>query len=440
MIATLIRVYWTNLRRDRVAQMMVFLLPIAFFSIFALVFGGRDKFTASRIPVAVADEDRSRLSARLVRALAREPGLAVVTRAQPPKCAPDSTGALLDRAHARAMVRAGDVPVAVVFPAGLDTSFARFGNGGASVTLLADPSDPVAPYTVSGLLEKVTMTAAPDRIMVQGMDDFDRFGGALTPAQKQSVEGMRVMLERASETDTAPGLGRGAAVGAGAGTDAGGFGSLLRIDRVDVLGEKQGGGMVAFYAAGIAVMFLLFSASAGGGALLDEVDSGTLERVLTSNVGMTRLLAGKWLYLTLLGMLQITVMFVWATVAFQLDLLHHLPGFLVMTAVTAATAAGFGLVFATLCRTRAQLSGISTVVILILSAVGGSMFPRFLMSPGMQRAGLVAFNAWALDGYIQVFWRNARVLDLGPQVGVLAAFLALFLVAARRLAARWEQA
>ena len=36
---TLLRVGWTNLSRDRVAQALTFLLPIIFFSIFAMVFG-----------------------------------------------------------------------------------------------------------------------------------------------------------------------------------------------------------------------------------------------------------------------------------------------------------------------------------------------------------------------------------------------------------------
>jgi hypothetical protein len=64
MIPTLLKLYWTNLRRDRVAQMMTFLLPVAFFSIFALVFGGRHEGTA-KIPVAVADEDRTPTSRSL---------------------------------------------------------------------------------------------------------------------------------------------------------------------------------------------------------------------------------------------------------------------------------------------------------------------------------------------------------------------------------------
>jgi ABC-2 type transport system permease protein len=75
-----------------------------------------------------------------------------------------------------------------------------------------------------------------------------------------------------------------------------------------------------------------------------------------------------------------------------------------------------------------------------MSALGGSMFPRFLMSPGMQKVGLVTFNAWALDGYQKVFWRDLPVSALAPQLAVLAGLTAAFLIAARMLARRWEAA
>ena len=196
--------------------------------------------------------------------------------------------------------------------------------------------------------------------------------------------------------------------------------------------------MISFYAAGIAVMFLLFSCSSAGGALLDEQESGTLERVLNTRVGMNGLLAGKWLHLTLLGLTQITVMFLWGALAFHLDLAGHLPGFAVMTLATAAAAAGFGLVLATVARTRQQLGGLSTILILTMSALGGSMFPRFLMSEAMQKIGLVTFNAWALDGYIKVFWREAPLTALWPQLAVLVGLTIVFLSLARVFARRWE--
>jgi ABC-2 type transport system permease protein len=72
-----------------------------------------------------------------------------------------------------------------------------------------------------------------------------------------------------------------------------------------------------------------------------------------------------------------------------------------------------------------------------MSALGGSMFPRFLMSESMQKVGLLTFNAWALDGYLKVFWRNAPLWQLWPQVLVLSTLTMVFLATARVLARRW---
>jgi ABC-2 type transport system permease protein len=155
---------------------------------------------------------------------------------------------------------------------------------------------------------------------------------------------------------------------------------------------------------------------------------------------MTQLLAGKWISFVLLGVMQVSVMFLWGWLVFRLELWSHLAGFLLMTVVTAAAAAGFGIMLGTLCRTRGQLAGISTTVILLMSAVGGSMFPRFAMSEGLQKAGLFTFNAWALDGYQKVFWRDSPVWELWPQLLVLASLTVVFLAAARSLARRWEVA
>lgn len=403
MIGVLLRISRLTLRRDRVAQLMAFILPIAFFSIFASIFGRPQVSATARVDLAVVDEDRSAMSAALVAALEADaslrvrdstgvgggPAIAGMKAAGPAPAA----RAPLDRAGAARLVREGEVPVAVILPAGWGATFPRLDGSTMKAELLADPSDPVARHLAVGMLQRAGARA---------------LRGAL-----------------AEETGEA----------------AAGEPMLVPADVRDVAGEKRGGRrMVAYYAAGVAVMFLLFSASSGGGALLDEQESGTLERVLGTRVGMTGLLAGKWLHLTLVGAAQITLMFAWAMVAFRLDLLSHLPGFALMTVFTAAAAGAFGLVLATIARTRQQLGGISTLLILSMSALGGSMFPRFLMSEGMQRVGLATFNAWALDGYLKVFWREMPVASLLPQLGALALMAAAFLVLARLFARRWEVA
>lgn len=418
MIGTLLQIGWTNLRRDRVALAMTFALPIMFFSIFAQIFGHQRNVT-QRIHLPVVDEDQSEYSRRLVAALGAEPELEVQTR-QGEK----DDGALLTRAAAEASIKQGNDTVAIVLPRGLggDHLFSFSGGGaGPAVQVLADVSDPIAPQLVTGLLQKVAFTAMPEAAAREGISMFERYAGPLTPTQRESTA---QWLGSLAQGQAAPSFGSA-------------FG--LRTTVVNVLQPGQGSGAtVAFYAAGVGVMFLLFSTSGAGGTLLDEEESGTLGRLLSSRAGMRGVLAGKWIYLTLLGIAQLTVMFVWGALIFGLPLLSHISGFAVMTMATAAAAGGFGLILATVSRSRQQLAGISTILILAMSAVGGSMFPRFLMSPTMQKIGLATFNAWALDGYLKVFWREAPLTALWPQVLVLAALTVVFLLGARLFARRWE--
>lgn len=395
MIRTLLRVAWTNLWRDRPVQLLVFVVPVVFFSIFAVIFGGQGGAATRRVRVLVVDESRTATSARLVEALAADPGLRVHTRWRAAGSR-DTARVPLDRARAEQLVREGECSVALVLPAGIDTSLSRFDGRGEAVLLLTDPSDPVAPRMAAGLLQRAVLGA--------GRAEAAEFGAGAPAAPAEELLPAR--------TREQPVVG----------------------------GARRPNGIVTFYAAGIAVMFLMFTASGAGGALIEENESGTLERVLSSRVGMTRLLLAKWLHITRLGVLQIAVMFAWGALVFRLPLLEHLAGFAIVTLFTAACCAAFGLVIATAARTRQQLQGMANLVVLTLSAVGGSMYPRPLMSETLQSVSLAGFNAWALDGYLKVFWRELPVAALWPQVLALAAFTVLFFAVARRLARRWETA
>lgn len=395
MTGVLFRAAWRKLWRDRAALLLVFVVPAVFFSIFALIFGQQRGGGTGRVRVLVVDEARSATSGRLVAALAADSGLRVHT-AWPAAGGRGAAPAPLDRVRAEALVRAGEAPVALVLPAGLDTSLSRFDGRGEPVELLADPADPIATPMVTGLLQRAVLRAGRAEAAEFGAAPAGDAGEDLMPARTRVV----------------PVAGR----------------------------EERPNGFVSFYAAGIAVMFLMFSASGAGGALIEEAETGTLERVLSSRVGMTRLLLAKWLHIAALGLLQITAMFAWGAVAFRLPLLEHLAGFAVVTVFTAACCASFGLVIATLSRTRQQLQALANLIVLTMSGLGGSMYPRPLMSETMQKLSLAGFNSWALDGYLKVFWRDQPVAALWPQLLALALFAAAFFALARRLAARWEAA
>jgi ABC-type Na+ efflux pump permease subunit len=424
MILAVARTHLARLRRDRAGFILAFVVPIVFFSVFALVFGSPRGATRS-IPVAVVDEDGSENSRRFVEALRREKGLRVLAGPAAPQGAPR---ALWTRAAAEEAVRAGDTPIALIVPKGFGDAPIHFGRapGAPTLLLLCDSADPVAPQVVAGLLQKVALTALPDAMAATGIAQMDRWGAGLSEEQKVRLrDAMGRLRERSSSGSASSGDG-----GSG----------LVAVETRDIVGRTKKNPASALLAAGLGVMFLLFSASGAGGALIEESESGTLDRILGTRVTMTQLLLGKLLYLSAVAVLQLAVMFVWGQIFFGVELTNHLPGFLLMSAVTALACSSFGLVLAAASRTRIQLVALSNLLILVMSALGGSMVPRYLLSEKIQKLGLVTLNAWAIDGFLKVFWRDEPLANLWPQVAVLLAAAVLLFIIARRLAHKWDVA
>jgi ABC-2 type transport system permease protein len=399
MIWTVVRVGLLRMWHGKTEILLTFVVPIAFFTIFAFIFDEQVGLGKSpRVNVALVDEDGTDLSRKLLDALGEQETLRVYSPV-------DGNG----RPHvyeamepARDLVLAGGLPLAVVVPAGWARSFSSSEGEGVSVRLLADSSDPVATQVVTALIQQLS-------------------GRILADRARQQVE---AVLSLSGDPRAAGAAAR--------------FTRPVEVEVVDLFAADKASPVVSMYAAGIAVMFLLFGAVGNAGSLLEEEETQTMERLMCSQLGMSRLLAGKWLLLWTVGIVQVTVMFAWAQLAFGVDLLGHLPGFAVMTLVTAGAASSFALVLAAMCRSRAQLNAVAVILILSMSAIGGSMVPRYVMSETMREFGKVAFNAWALDGYTKVFWRDLPLSGLAPEVAVLVGVTIVLLAVARLLAKRWE--
>jgi ABC-2 type transport system permease protein len=355
------------------------------------------------VNVALVDEDRTELSEALLAGLAEQQTLRIY--------APDDqrAGSRVFTAvgPAREIVRQGGLPLAVVIPEGWTRSLSAVGEDSPAVQILADASDPVATQVVAASIRQVAGQILADRAR-------QRIHSILRPGS---------------------GGGRTAELAALA---AVGLPKPVDVHVINLFAADKANPVVSMYAAGIAVMFLLFGAVGNAGSLLEEEESQTLERLMCSRLSMTRLLAGKWLLLLIVGIVQVTIMFAWAQLAFGVDLTGHLPGFAAMTLVTAGAAGSLALTLAAACRTRVQLNAVAIVLILCMSALGGSMVPRYVMSETMREIGKVTFNAWALEGYTKVFWRDLPVSQLLPEVTMLVAISIVLLGAARLLARRWE--
>ncbi|MEM6689185.1 MAG: ABC transporter permease [Planctomycetota bacterium] len=402
MVFHLLETQLRRLRHNRIELAMIFIVPIAFFSIFALIFGGGvGAGKTPKVRSILIDEVQTDFSRHIAEGIREDPSLRFH----------GSVSDVQDQEHARQAVRQGTATIAIVIKNASNDSDLGF-----EIDLLADSSDQVASQVVHALVSRQVSIARAKQAQSrrEAPRSIPQVRAAAFERNADSQKGSSLLAER------------------------GVLGIVDPVSVVDVLGEGKSNPVISMYAAGIAVMFLLFGASGGGAALLEEREQKTLDRMLATQVNMDHLLLSKWFYLTVLGFVQVLVMFAFAQFAFGVDLLGHIGPFTVLTLVTSAASAALGLMMATICRSRGQLHGLSVILILTMSALGGSMVPRYVMGESLQKAGLWTFNAWALDGYNKIFWRELPLEMLLPQLGVLCISGMVFLIIARLMAIRWQ--
>ena len=411
------------LLRDRGALALTFALPVAFFLVFAAIFGGASG-DATRIDIALADEGGTEETARLVRALAREPAVRTVDAAG------RQVGDPLPRLTAddvRALVKGGRADAGLIVRAGAGESGALFGEGGddgAPMTLVEDSAKGIAAQILLGMIQKAYFTALPDVTARGGIELFEEQAGALTAEQRR-------------RWDKALGaLHKDAVEGDREGDSGSDIEELVEIEQVT--GRSAGQNQIAYYAGAVAVMFLLFASAHGAVVLLEERDAGILDRVLAGPGGFGPLLAGKFLFLVLSGFVQVTMIFLVAWLLRGVDLPGHLAGYAIVTLATAAAAAGLSLALTAACSTRRQATNVTTIGILIVSAVGGSMVPRFFMPELFRKLGWLTPNTWALEAYTRIFWRDEGLASVAGPVAVLCGAAIAGLLIARLLLRRWE--
>ncbi|MBL8871421.1 MAG: ABC transporter permease [Planctomycetaceae bacterium] len=408
MIWLIVRISALRLWHNKAELVLTFVVPLVFFSIFALIFGSRERSgETATIKVAVSDMIKNADSQKIIEELQANGTLRFVDADS--QVLKDGELKLLDPKVCERLVREGGASVAIVLEGSKKEKESQ--ESALSAKLLTDSSDQVAPKIVSALVQQL--------LVQKSVAALAKNAQPVPPPNSPALPASAIPADSSAKSPIA-------------------F-TLPEVKTIDLVGGQKKNPIIAMYASGIAVMFLLFSVVGGGGALLEEKENSTLERLLASQLTLDELLMGKWLYLMLLGTLQTTLMFVWGEVVFGVELSKHWEGFLMMTLVTSAAASSLSLFLATMCNSRAQLNWVSVVLVLGMSALGGSMVPRYLMSERIREVGLLTFNAWALDGYNKIFWRNLPLQSLWPQLAVLLMIGLIFMIAARIGARRWER-
>jgi ABC-2 type transport system permease protein len=160
MIWTVVQTSWRRLKNNRSELLLTFVVPIIFFSIFAVIFGSRGSSASGtpKIKVAIADSSETSIAKRATALLKEQQSLRLTDRrsSRPvwsnQTTSDDKEAATVSRDAAEDLVRRGMVSAAIVFEPSVEGTMPE-------VRVLTDTYDQVASQVVTALVQRAVMTA-----------------------------------------------------------------------------------------------------------------------------------------------------------------------------------------------------------------------------------------------------------------------------------------
>lgn len=398
MMLAMFRVMLLRLLRDRGALAMTFLLPPLVFVIFATVFAGSTGENI-KLKLVIADQAQTPASGRLVEALLQDGHLRALT-------ADPNTGKTVRR-----QVRAGKADAGLIIlsdPAGAGTPF----------LIVTDSTRAMAAPMTQGRIQAALSDHLPDVVLEKSVR---MVGPVFAPSDEQQARAKGIVDRVHADVK--------------AGRPAPADQDLFAVEAISGAGKSRGA--ITYYAGAVTILFALFSAVNAAMTLIEERRAGVADRILAGAAGMVPALNGKFLFIVLQTVLQAAAIFLVAQILYDTQVRSHLLPWLATSVCVGVCAGGMALGIVSVTRSRDQAQLVSTFLILLLAAVGGSLTPRFLMPPWLQFLGFFTPHAWAIDAYQALLWRDAEWTSLYPAWGVLVgtglAGLLLAHVMARRV-------
>jgi ABC-2 type transport system permease protein len=401
MIQQIFATAWKDLKilfKDVGGLATLFFMPLMFILVMSTALQGLFDVGSDAQPVLlpVVNQDSGVYGTEIVAALEGMDGIQIEQTWQ------DQT---LTLALAEELVTDGERQVVIYFPADFSAAIDRYAQDGqepVAIQLIADPALSVsylAPIQgmVQGAAERVVETSlAQDAIQADlsalfaglpanarpDLNDFnlETTGGSVVKLLKIAPAGMQVALEPDTYQQNVPGY---------------------------------------------TIMGVFFIVGTMATSILMEKREGTFRRLLVAPLPKSALLLGKILPYYLVNLVQIAIMFLTAHLLFGMAIVN-LPALLVVSLALAAAATGLGIMVAALGKTDTQVMGLTSLLTLTMSALGGCLMPTFIMPDFLQKISRAIPHAWAMQAFQDVLVRGYGVSGILPESLILLAFAAVF--------------
>jgi ABC-2 type transport system permease protein len=391
------------LLKDRGQILLLFLVPIGFILAFSAAFAVGRQLEEQVIVVPVVNLDPSgEMSALLLKNLNDDRGLQTED---------------YDQAQAEADLKDETIKMALTIPAGFSTDVQA-----GTRTMLRLMYGPAASNSeveaVRLVVDGVASDLSLETQLVDGLSQMGAMMGDAPPAvQVFTAERIRVQAESQFERSKDTPL------------------VALSAKWPDQITQgRDDFAPSTFGVAGFAVMFAFLAAQITASSIFDEKKEGTFRRLLAAPMGRWELLVGKMLPNFFLAILQMVVivavsMVLLPLIGQEVPSLGTSPlGLILITILVALCSTSLGVLLAALCRTESQVGGISSLFLWVAGMVGGAFIPAFVLGDFLNAIGKVVPHYWALQAYNDLTIRGLGVVDILPQLAVLAGFTTVFLV------------
>ena len=370
--------------------LVVFLLPLAFVGILGSVFG---KGTPV-ITVFAVNEDKGERGAEIIKLLANSENLEFEM--------------LATQAEADARVAKGDRMAALVIPA--DFSEKVTTSDGGSILVIVDPARKRDAGLVTGLAQsaliKSIVYAEIDRAL-QGMFKGKSVEGVDNNTFQIFINaGLKAVLAKSvNEAIDNP---------------------LIKVE-TEPLSAKSSDAEISILSSlspGFALFFAFFLISHLAETVINERETGTLRRLITTPINRVIILAGKALPFFFVAVLQLAFVLATCNIMFGMELGSEPLALTVIIASTGLAVAGLGIMIAAFVKNAAQAGIGATSIALAMAAVSGCMMPQVKV----EGLNLITPHYWALDGIQNVIARGMGMEGVLMQSGILLGMAVLFFV------------
>lgn len=304
--------------------------------------------------------------------------------------------ALDDEDGMRQQVARGSVYVGVVVPAEAAEAFGSGAGGsdGLRLEMVTGPqsSSPAVAQVARTAADAVTLRAGQEAALVAAGADQQDVGAALDRA----------------ETDVAPA-------------------TAVTEDTSGLAEAFSGLGQFDLGASSQVLLFTFLTTLSGAAPLIGARRDGVIRRIMAAPVTSGQAVLGLALGRLVIAIFQGLYIVLATRLVFGVDW-GDLSAVLVLLVTFGLVAAGVAMVIGVLVDNEGLATGLAVGGGLILAAIGGSMVPLEIFPERLQRIAHLTPHAWGYDAMAEIQRRGGGVLDILPELGVLAAMAVLTLV------------